>query len=147
FNQEVYESAVEDNKRLQAEVARLTNLLQDMKDTDVNNIQSLMKEEQRSGNCELMSPTKSADCQSEIDDLIMPTDAGKVAMTNCSLQELNASIACGVRAEGECAFFMSSENVFGSLPLLVQQLIANGHCFEDAYNIYLGCEYFGGGWR
>ncbi|MCO5547065.1 hypothetical protein L7F22_000506 [Adiantum nelumboides] len=138
-----YESAVEDNKRLQAEVARLTNLLH-VKDT--NNM-LLLVEEQPNGNLECRSPTKSTDCQSEIDDIFVSSDAKKVVTDNTFLQELNTSIACALRAETDCSFFSSSDNVFSSLPLLVQKLIANGHCFEDAYSIYLGCEYFAGGWR
>lgn len=137
-----YESAMEGNKKLQAEVARLTNLLQGVKDKDME-VTSLAVPRMKGEQVELMSPTKSADCQSDVEDIVMPEDAAKLVMAS-PLQELNM---CALSVEGDCSFFMSSENVLSSLPLLVQQLIANGHCFEDAYNIFLGCEYFGGGWR
>lgn len=137
------ESAMEGNKKLQAEVARLTNLLQGVKNKGME-VTSLAVPRRKEEQVELMSPTKSADCQSDVEDVVMPADANKHVTASPFLQELDL---CALRVEGDCSFFMSSENVLSSLPLLVQQLIANGHCFEDAYNIFLGCEYFGGGWR
>lgn len=141
-----YEAALEGNKRLQAEVVRLTSLLQNMKDKDVMNKLSPTKEEQLSDKSELMSPTKSADEQSEIEDMVMPSDATEGATTSAFVEELDSAIECAVKLEGENAPCLPSYDVLSSLPVLVQQLIANGCGLEDAMHIFCSCEdHFGNG--
>eukprot|EP00250_Pteridium_aquilinum_P020781 c24944_g5_i4 orf=591-1457(+) len=138
---EEYDLALEGNKRLQAEVARLTSLVQSLKEKEVTDIQSTptKKEEQKRVKSELMSPAKSAaDEQSEIEDVVMPLEAAEVATTDQSDEMLNS--VSGVRLEGECPPLLSSDSVFASLPFIVQQLVANGYCYEDAYDIFLGCD-------
>ncbi|KAH7438097.1 hypothetical protein KP509_04G001100 [Ceratopteris richardii] len=92
--------------------------------------------------CNIMSPTDSADCQSEI---IMSVDVIEGAISCCHpIQEPSSRMAADVVVETEYSFYSSLDNSFSQFPMLVQQLIANGHCLQDAYDIYLGCEYFYG---
>lgn len=150
-----HELFMEGNKKLQAEVARLTSLLQGLENHSMSDMMGvgseteLIKVEQVSGKSELTSPTKLADDQSEMQDsgqsYLTSLEAEKVALIEPSFEELNSAIACAVKLEMEDSSILPPDDVFGSFPLLVQQLAANGFLLEDAYNLFLSFEdQFGG---
>eukprot|EP00250_Pteridium_aquilinum_P020782 c24944_g6_i1 orf=82-996(+) len=152
-----HQSVVEANKRLQAEVTRLTSLLQNSENRGMSDASTgagseawPTKEEQlSSGKSEVMSRTKSFNDQSEMQDsgqsYPTPSEAAKFAMADPSVEDLKSGVTCAVKLELEGPTFMPSDNAFGSLPLLVQQLAANGYCLEEAYNVFYECEkHFGG---
>ncbi|KAH7290725.1 hypothetical protein KP509_30G061300 [Ceratopteris richardii] len=136
-----YESTMEGNRKLQAEVARLTNLLQSTEGisahTDMDQVLSNCNSENLNCISENISPAKSADYPSEI---IVSGDPTEGDISRFIFQEPISSMPYDLLPDGDY-FILSPENSTGNFPSLVQQLVSNGHCVEDAYNIYLGYEY------
>lgn len=137
-----YKEALDGNKRLQAEVTRLTSLLENTMEKEAENKSPQAKEEQLNDKTELMSLTKSADEQSEVEDLAMSSDANELSTTSTSVLEVvdSTAVVCATRLDGENGPCLPSHVFLSSLPALVQQLIINGYCLEDALHIFFSCE-------
>ncbi|KAI5065027.1 hypothetical protein GOP47_0020280 [Adiantum capillus-veneris] len=128
------EVATEENKRLQAEVVHLMNLLESVGSRD--GLTGVGSE----GKSELTSPTKSSEDQSEVQDSgqsypILGVAAG-MEMIVPSFVELDSGLACSVnvKMDSESAPSFLTDDIFGpNLPLLVHQLTTNGIYYEDGF--------------
>lgn len=132
-----HEVAMEENKRLQAEVVHLMSLLESMGSSSARDAATGVGSE---GKSELTSPTKSMEDQSEVQDSGQSYPMGVAAATMevivPSLVELDSGLACSVnmKMEGENATSFPIDDMFGpNIPLLVHQLAANGVYYEDGF--------------
>ncbi|KAI5058295.1 hypothetical protein GOP47_0026465 [Adiantum capillus-veneris] len=138
-----HDSAKEANKRLQAEVARLTSSSQSF---ERSGMMEAREEQLSGGKSEVMSTSKSANDQSETQDsgqsYQTPPDAVLFATANPCMEQPSSVFVSDVPGV-PCSF--PSDYNHGGLPLLVQQLIAKGYFPENAYNVFYDCEkQFGG---
>lgn len=134
-----HEAAMEENKRLQAEVVHLMSLLESMGNSSARDGDAAMGVGSE-GKSELTSPTKSMEDQSEVQDSGQSYPMGGVVagmeVIVPSLIELDSVLACSVnmKMEGENVPPFPIDDMFGpNFPLLVQQLTANGVYYEDGF--------------
>ncbi|KAH7429688.1 hypothetical protein KP509_09G061500 [Ceratopteris richardii] len=134
-----HDLALEANKRLQAEIARLTRSLQSY---DRNGMSEPKEEQLSSGKSEVMSTSKSVNDQSETQDsgqsYQTAPEAAIFTSTNPCIDQLSSAGTSGL--ESVVPTFPPPENNYGGVPILVQQLIAKGYCTEFTYNVFDDCE-------
>lgn len=136
-----HEAAVEEKIRLQAKVVHLMSLLESPANNGAHDLMGVGSE----GKSELMSPTKSVEDQSDMQDsgqsyAVSEGVVGEEMIGPSSYLELDPAVACtvNVKMENELVPTSPADDVFGNIPLLVHHLAANAIYLEDAF--FYNCE-------
>ncbi|MCO5596827.1 hypothetical protein L7F22_050897 [Adiantum nelumboides] len=147
-----HETAMDENKRLQAEVVHLMNLLESMGNHGARDGLTSVGSK---GKSELTSPTKSTEDQSEVQDSgqsypVLGIASGMDVFVP-SFVEFDSGLACtfNVKMDGESVPSFPADDIYGpNFPLSVHQLAPNGIYYEDGFYLnyedqFSGLTYYG----